>query len=185
MRYSHPAVGAKSLGLMAICALVSFGLAPVSEAADPKPKTVVTTTSSKDANTGSVTLTADVGLMQMKEGAPHPSVLETGLRIWIEQHVPTSVSGSSLWTKLEIAPTTVTVEPSCCIYGGSSPTLALGSLADVAIADYLALCATEAIAPTANSIRVVAAVTVTNAQKGNISKEFLGRSVSMPNPCKQ
>lgn len=183
MRYSQPRVGAKSLGLMAICALVSFGFATVSEAApDAKPKPVVTT------SFGSGSLSVEVNLQQMKDYAPHPTVLASGLQISIEQHIPTSISGSPTWTTQLTLPfdsESTKVPQPCCLYNGNPAPAPLGTLADVAIVEIGAgnFCSAAQISSAANSIRAVAVVKVQNGYKG-WEKTFLGRSISMPNPCK-
>jgi hypothetical protein len=113
----------------------------------------------------------------MQANAENPDVPSNGLQATLQQHYPTSLGFGSDW-KPVTTQSPVVVTP-CCDYADQS---VLGSLAEVKTFDFEGLCGL--IDPRANSIRVVALVTVTNAQKGN-PKTFLGRSISMANPCKQ
>ncbi|MBH0199923.1 MAG: hypothetical protein HP497_10980 [Nitrospira sp.] len=174
MRYSQLTVGAKSLGLMALCALASFGFATASEAgsSDPKPKTVVETTTSVDSS-NHISLNAFVKLMQMSEDAADPYV--STVKLWLQEHKPTS-SGTSGWVDL---PSTLQTWSFNTYFGYEDE---LYSTVDVMSYSY-DVC--NHISPSAvNSIRAVAIVQVLYATKGGTaSKDFLGRSISVANTC--
>ena len=163
------------MGLASVMAVALFGFAGLGLAGgpfDPAVKTVVETTLSTN------TLTVTVDLMQMLDGAAQPVVPGNGVTIWVEQHFPQSSGLSSGWPKVLGSDVTPPVGQPCCTLDSS-----LGSIVGVTTYDYETFCnnSTFSIDPTANAIRAVAVVNVTNAKN---KTGFLGRSVSIPNPCK-
>ena len=164
------------MGLASVMAVALFGFAGLGLAGgpfDPAVKTVVETTLSTN------TLTVTVDLMQMLDGAAQPVVAEGGVKLWVEQHYPQSSSFPSGWPKVSGTDVSPSVAQSCCTFENPS----LGSIVGVTTYDYENLCnnLTFTIDPNANAIRAVAVVNVTNAKN---KTGFLGRSVSIPNPCK-
>lgn len=177
MRNGIKQMGATVASWTLMAAVLWVGFSGVSLAADPKPKTVVNTTaSSNDPLT--TALTVEINLMQMQANAENPEVPSNGLQATLQQHFPTSLGSGSDWQT--VTTQSPQVDQHCCRYDDQST---LGSLALVKTFDFEGLC--SLIDKRANSIRVVGVVTVTNAQKGTKDKPFLGRSISMANPCKQ
>ena len=168
------------MGVAAVMAVAVFGFAGLGLAGgplDPRVKTVVTTTQDVDSS-GVPKLLVEVELMQMLEGGASPVVPPGGVKLVLEQHWPNSVNPSG-WVTVQGSERSPTVLPDCldgCNLGSE-----LGSRVDVADNDYNPLCTN--IDAKANAIRAVAVVTVSNAQAGK-PKNFLGRSVSIANPCK-
>ena len=183
------------MGLASVMAVALFGFAGLGLAGgpfDPAVKTVVETffCTSTDSNCTVGTLTVEVSLS--KEADPSADPVVTGLTVYLEQHWPRSVNNKG-WEQIGntgMTPNvTVTTPPTppCCPFGTSSP---IGTTVPVTTdlpIDYTGLCTLTtdagglAVDPTANAIRAVAVVTVTNAKN---KTGFLGRSVSIPNPCK-
>ena len=188
------------MGLASVMAVALFGFAGLGLAGgpfDPAVKTVVETffCTSTDSNCTVGTLTVEVSLS--KEADPSADPVVTGLTVYLEQHWPRSVNNKG-WEQIGntgMTPNvTVTTPPTppCCPFGTSSPIGTTVPVTTESSIDYIDLCTlnttTEgglvvlAVDPTANAIRAVAVVTVTNAQAKK--QNFLGRSVSIPNPCK-
>ena len=167
------------MGVAAVMAVALFGFAGLGLAGgplDPRVKTVVTTTQDVDSS-GVPKLLVEVELMQMLEGGASPVVPAGGVKLVLEQHWPNSVNQSG-WQTVGTERSPI-VLPDCqdgCNLGSE-----LGSSVDVTSDEYYPLCTN--IDPKANAIRAVAVVTVSNAQAGK-PKNFLGRSVSIANPCK-
>jgi len=171
------------MGLASVMAVALFGFAGLGLAGgpfDPAVKTVVETffCTSTDSNCTVGTLTVEVSLS--KEADPSADPVVTGLTVYLEQHWPRSVNSNG-WLPIDntLMTPNVTVTPPCCPFGTSSPIgTTVPATNDLPI-DYTGLC--NIVDPTANAIRAVAVVNVTNAKN---KTGFLGRSVSIPNPCK-
>ena len=177
------------MGLASVMAVALFGFAGLGLAGgpfDPAVKTVVETffCTSTDSNCTVGTLTVEVSLS--KEADPSADPVVTGLTVYLEQHWPRSVNSNG-WLPIDSTVMAPTVTQPCCPFGTSSP---IGTTVPVTTdlpIDYTGLCTLTtdagglAVDPTANAIRAVAVVTVTNAKN---KTGFLGRSVSIPNPCK-
>jgi hypothetical protein len=180
------------MGLAAVMAVALFGFAGLGLAGgpfDPNVKTVVTMFDF-DANTG--TLSVDVGLEKVDptvESAA-PVVPAEGVTLSLWQHFPQS-STPNRWQ--EVPGTRVTSSQSGLLV--VTQDCQTGCILDNGLFDllnapysYKSLCAltnsvdgSNSVDLNANAIRAVAVVNVTNAKN---KTGFLGRSVSIPNPCK-
>jgi len=184
------------MGLAAVMAVALFGFAELGLAGgpqDPAVKTVVETffCTSTDSTCTAGTLTVEVELMKEAVPSGDPEVHSDGLKVYLEQHWPRSVNSKG-WMQIGNTDKTPNVTPTCCFFETSSPIGTTVPVTTESSIDYIDLCTlnttTEgglvvlAVDPTANAIRAVAVVTVTNAQAKK--QNFLGRSVSIPNPCK-
>jgi len=188
------------MGLAAVMAVALFGFAELGLAGgpqDPAVKTVVETffCTSTDSTCTAGTLTVEVSLSKEADPSAEPAVAETvavagsnvvpALKVYLEQHWPRSVNSNG-WLPIDSTVMAPTVTQPCCPFGTSSSIGTTVSVTTDQPIEYTDLCTPNtagvlAVDPTANAIRAVAVVNVTNAKN---KTGFLGRSVSIPNPCK-
>lgn len=182
------------LGMAAVAAIAMFGMAGTGEAGDSTQAGVKTTVSSTfDSSLDSGTLSGSVTLEQVKENEiAIPEVCNEGSNpgtdsacsqgqsviVYVEQHKRNgtkfeweTVSNSNKYGPVLLGGV---LEVYCCTGPASW---------HVTTYRYASFC-TLNVDNKANAIRVVAQVFVQNAQ-GNKGKWLLGRSLGLPNPCKQ